>query len=867
MTQTPRQRAQELLLGLLEGDGPDAAVVVVTGSQGVGKTRLIQDVVFGASQPRSVVWAQRGRLEQASGQLRDQAGTGRVALVVDDAHLLDAAGCAWLDDVLTHHAHDPLLVVVAGRSPALDRAPVLAALDRRQEATVEAVVEVEPLSDQELGRILRELGLGPGPDLDAAVRIAAGNPAVAHELAGAAPAPPDLLVERLWAADLAGMLSVLALIGRPVCASLLARACGTDPCRLARALSEGREAGLVRVDERTGRHELTLPVLGDVVRAHLTPDRIREVHLAIANALDHVVDPNGEHRAERARHLVAAAVGGDLTAQACLEAGLWEEAHGGFSDAEELATYGLDTDHADAAVRSQLQRLLGRCHGRAGRIDAARDAFERVIQLDRAELTPADVAECVGDLIHVDLSLTSPAANRAVLITEALDGAGDRVDLRAGLLAAQAAGLYYLDLERSRELAVQALALAASGSDDRAKALVQDVFALGSVASRESVHVEVLARQWRQGAPQAAPGPLPVELGPALLRGDRAATDYVLARQARWPVRLQSERERGLLDAARLSRAVVDGDAELVRSLTPALRAHACADVTALAVVAELVWSLHTGERLGPTALEVSTLLTLPMARLFLTGTAVVGAFHGDAAARESLGLLAQDQAALHEPRQDLSYDASCAVLAILAGLTDDQELCRLAVDRLDQMSDRFITLGMVVTIGPVGWFKAWAHAGLGNLPAALEANAQARQASQDFGAGPWTVQCLLQGAALLREPEPKLAANLARAAADQAEQLGLTELAARGRHLAQSEPAAAVASLRHQQILELAAQGLTNDEIARRLFLSVSTVERHFTHVYRALGVRNRAEAVAAAAALASRSAAIEAPDGAEQG
>ncbi|MET9795425.1 AAA family ATPase [Nocardiopsis alba] len=42
-------------------------------------------------------------------------------------------------------------------------------------------------------------------------------------------------------------------------------------------------------------------------------------------------------------------------------------------------------------------------------------------------------------------------------------------------------------------------------------------------------------------------------------------------------------------------------------------------------------------------------------------------------------------------------------------------------------------------------------------------------------------------------------------------------------------------------RVAELAAEGLTNREISRRLFITVSTVEQHLTHVYRKLNVKNR--------------------------
>jgi DNA-binding NarL/FixJ family response regulator len=47
-------------------------------------------------------------------------------------------------------------------------------------------------------------------------------------------------------------------------------------------------------------------------------------------------------------------------------------------------------------------------------------------------------------------------------------------------------------------------------------------------------------------------------------------------------------------------------------------------------------------------------------------------------------------------------------------------------------------------------------------------------------------------------------------------------------------------------QVLRLLAGGRTTKEIAAELVVAVSTVDRHITHIYSKLGVRNRAEATA---------------------
>lgn len=58
----------------------------------------------------------------------------------------------------------------------------------------------------------------------------------------------------------------------------------------------------------------------------------------------------------------------------------------------------------------------------------------------------------------------------------------------------------------------------------------------------------------------------------------------------------------------------------------------------------------------------------------------------------------------------------------------------------------------------------------------------------------------------------------------------------------------AAALSARQQEILQLIAEGATNEEIALRLYLSRHTVKQHTSALYRKLGARNRTHAVQAA-------------------
>jgi LuxR family maltose regulon positive regulatory protein len=57
--------------------------------------------------------------------------------------------------------------------------------------------------------------------------------------------------------------------------------------------------------------------------------------------------------------------------------------------------------------------------------------------------------------------------------------------------------------------------------------------------------------------------------------------------------------------------------------------------------------------------------------------------------------------------------------------------------------------------------------------------------------------------------------------------------------------------SERELEVLQLVAEGLTNREVAARLFLSLNTVKRHSHNIYGKLGVHSRTQAVARARAF----------------
>lgn len=89
-----------------------------------------------------------------------------------------------------------------------------------------------------------------------------------------------------------------------------------------------------------------------------------------------------------------------------------------------------------------------------------------------------------------------------------------------------------------------------------------------------------------------------------------------------------------------------------------------------------------------------------------------------------------------------------------------------------------------------------------------------------------------------------------ARTEADRAARL-LRELGYRSRSTSRSPD---VLTRREKQVLDLVAEGLTNSQIAERLFISLRTAEHHVSNILAKLGVSNRTEAASARGAYRAR-------------
>jgi LuxR family maltose regulon positive regulatory protein len=150
---------------------------------------------------------------------------------------------------------------------------------------------------------------------------------------------------------------------------------------------------------------------------------------------------------------------------------------------------------------------------------------------------------------------------------------------------------------------------------------------------------------------------------------------------------------------------------------------------------------------------------------------------------------------------------------------------------------------------------QALAFQSSGEVPQALTALERALTLAEPEGfvrtfvdEGPPMANLLHQAAA--RGMMPDYTARLLAAfqpADDGLQTTGHSSLAANRRSSDLAEPL----SEREIEILQLIAEGLSNREIATRLYLSLNTVKAHTRNIYGKLGVHSRTQAVAKARAL----------------
>jgi DNA-binding SARP family transcriptional activator len=255
-----------------------------------------------------------------------------VMLLLDDIQWLDEASAALLHHVLQTGRNQPLLCVLAARTGELgDNRAMLALLRGLRRARALHEIELSPLTAEEVREIAQ--AARATVDVDRIVVDSGGNPLFALELSRFTPRPgaglPDTLadlvvdrVERLMPGAREVVLWA-AVLGTSCDANDLAALSGLATEPLIVALESLERHALLRVHAEDGaepRYAFSHDLLQRAVYSRLSEPRRRLMHRRIAEVLESFID---DPQGRRTADLARhAALGGDpgLAARACLQA-------------------------------------------------------------------------------------------------------------------------------------------------------------------------------------------------------------------------------------------------------------------------------------------------------------------------------------------------------------------------------------------------------------------------------------------------------------------------------------------------------------------------------------------------------------------
>jgi len=886
----------EALGPFLSGLEPGRLAALVRGLPDLG--HLFAGLHLPPPQPLGDADLDRTRLFEAVSRLVERVAAERpVALLVDDLHWADAASLGLLHYLARGLAGQRVLLLGAYRLDEARTHPGLRTLVRSlQRLGLAEELPVGGLSPEAVAALARALlGGEPPPALLGALRARAGGMPLfvtalirglrdtgellrsggswvlgSGSLTALPPVLRDLVLARLERLDPAGraLLELVAVAGDAASPAVLARAAGPEAGDLDTVLRQLRESGLV-AEEPAGSglvYRTAHPLVAEVAYGELPETRRRRLHAGVAAALE-ALRPGDLERL--AHHYRGAAWEADprralevlvAAGQRAEELRADAEAAGHFAAALALAR----TDRP--AMVAELLERLGHAQSRSGRLEAAAAAWaEAAGQRERSGDRPA-TARLRGLLALVEWDRGRSDAAEAQLAAgfQAIEGTGAALELtdlhhiRLQLLAR--AG----DPARAEEEAATLLALAERTGTRRAvagahlaradMAFLRGDFAAArehgqqALAVAEQAGVSTLAALAHRHMSAAA-----AHAGHHRLAREDALADLALAQQTGSPT-LELGARFGMLMIDMLT----DAWEEVLRNagelLAHGYRVGSARGVATALAVRALVFA-HRGR---PEEAE----------RCLAEARQVYGA--AAAADRHIFVVveIAEAVAALAAGNPERALVLAASVMATpmiipclgLAVLGEAQVAAGDPVSALD-------TARRLGGLGPDApwpaacgsWVEGLARAALGERTAALACLRRAADGLDRLGLPFQAARAELgwaEAAAAVPAGDGDLpqdraeAAEAARGALAVFDRLGARPLADRARRLLRGlgerpgAPPRAVAgelSERELQVVRLVAAGLSNAEIAARLFISPRTVTTHLQHVYARLGLPSR--------------------------
>src|SRR5215831_1526533 len=781
--------------------------------------------------------------------LSEAAGDRPLLCLVDDAQWLDRASAQMLAFVARRLLADPVGVMFAARDPGeqLGGLPELEVQGLREEdarGLLRSVVQVR-LDEQVRDRIVAETHGNPLALLELPRGLSPAQLAGGFGLTGAQTVPgrvEESFRYRLGALPADTRLLLLVAAAEPTGDPVLVRRAAERLGIAASAAAAAEADGLVEIGTRVRfRHPL---VRSAVYRSAALPDR-RAAHLALAEGTDRDRDPD-----RQAWHLAAAAAG------------------------------------PDEQVAAELERSAGRAQARGG-VAAAAAFLQRAVTLTRE---PGPRTERALAAAYASLQA---GAFDAALDLAATAEAGPLDDLQraqVGLLRGQVAFAASAGSE-APALLLQAARQLEPLDDAPARQTYLDAWTAALFAGRfaQDGSLHEVSRAARSAPPPTGP-PRPSDLlldGLAVLVTDgRSAAAPILRRAARIFAEGEIAVEEGLLWGwtATIATSVLwdmeTSQSILLRQLQSAREAgllvHLLVYVNALGTYATQRGDFAAAASLiaeGEAIAEATGTRLAPYAAVILAGfrgseaeaTRLIEAVTKDArAARQGLGIqscqwvsailynaLGRYEKALKEARQASEQTPEVAVAAWalpeLIEAARRTEQTQVAADALDQ-------LAAAANAAQTDWAQGIHARSRALLSEGETAETSYREAIERLGRTPVRPELarahLLYGEWLRREGRRADARTQLRTAHERFAAIGMEAFAERARRelaatgeTARQRTAEARDTLTPQeaQIAGLARAGLSNPEIAARLFLSTRKVEYHLRKVFGKLDISSR--------------------------
>lgn len=821
------------------------------------------EVVLLRRLPGSTPLAQRAVGAAVLSMLRELSRDRRVLLAVDDLQWLDQSSSAALAFALRRLDDEPV-VLLATRRLASGLAIYVA--EKTSQELIDAlpaervgVRRLDPLEDSVIERLLADrlrLVL-PARQLGRLLDRVAGNPFWALEVGAALTDPAadlpvpeslsNLVAQRVATLDPGAhqALLVVSALHQPN-TDLVVRALSDEVPDPQGALDAAVSATVVAATD--ARLRPGHPLLGSVALQSLPPARRARLHRRLA-AL--VADPE-----QHARHLALAAAGQrDAEVAAALEAGARAARDRGATPAAaellELAIQHTPTDRtADLAER---QLAAAELYFATGSTDRACELAEAAFAADRplpirrrtfimlVEVTYwSRGTQVAQELVRSILDATDADPHLRAIALAAASDVGDGQGTDRAILAERALQAFdRLDEEPDPAALATALVYRAQAQLEAGEGLPQELIDRAIAAQDQlawvppTTRVRAIVAIWLKSVDE--------------LDASRHAL-LALITQAR------NEGEDGALPAfyghLALTECWAGRYADGLAAIENGLRhAESGGQIPAVLYAAQALLLLLTGELdracdLMNAQMAAEPAISAQKATVYqhvLGAAALLRGDNDEAVRLLGAALATAREAGLHEPgrRQRLEGDLGQALVNV-GQFTEAMDLAK-ELRKLGERQQRPTIAGVALRI------EGLVSAGRGRLD---EAVSLLQQAVSEHERSPLPLELGRTQLALGRVQRRRRARLAARAALDEAlarfTELGAVPFAAlASAELSRLGGTRAPGGLTEaeRRIAQLVVSGLSNREVAARLFMSVRTVEGHLAAVYRKVGVRSRTE------------------------